>query len=106
MTTDQRIDALTAATEATNQRVDKLAANVDALTVAVHKTNDRVDELTHELCNGVSHQLTEMRKDINVLTRRMDELPARLERQIRVAVARDQARAATALVERLEQEAQ
>ena len=91
MTIDERLEALAVAGAASDKRLDAL--------------NDNVKELTHELRNGVSHQLTEIRRDLNVLTRRMDELPARLERQIRVAVARDQARAATALVERLEQEA-
>ena len=52
----------------------------------------------------IRSEIKDMRGDINVLSRRMDELPDRLERQIRIAVARDQARMATEYAERLEVE--
>ena len=52
---------------------------------------------------------TDVTGEINVLSRRMDrmanemkEMPARLERQIRISVARDQARVAEDNLKRLE----
>lgn len=52
----------------------------------------------------ISESLKVIRGDINVLARRIDEMPARLRREFRLAAARDQARAATDLVTRLEAE--
>ena len=49
----------------------------------------------------IRNSLQAIQGDLHVLARRMDSLPARLERLIRIAVAEDQARASSELAERL-----